>query len=629
MGAISQLVLRVPTWCRWGFFASVIGSWVCAFGVASSSIGVAFEQRLSDWIWAQFAQIEPESRFVFVDIDERSLATTGAWPWPRQTFARLIQELQAAGASQITIDGLFPDSREGDQELARVFANTPQPKAAITFALPGNEQVRSGVLPVSFGSQLCDANLFPNAVGFLGNSPSLRVGGGHISPRVDRDGVIRATPAFICFEGQAYPSLALDAFLSALDIPASAVEVERGDGLTGSLSLELDPGMRIPLSPNGDLVIPFYSRSDSFNRISATDVLNGKATLDGQWVVIGSSAVGLSDRVATPLAPLEAGALVHLRLLSGLLDERLPRTVPLVGSAFWFAAILLAIGLGILAITQRLRWWMVPLGVVSYAIVSNLLSGWLRFNMHWLVELIGPNSMVLFAGVASTAVAFVQYRVERAELIGRLGAYLPLEVATRVADGQSVGSVDMSRRQAVLMTVDLRNFDRWAERLESQLSAAVLHHYVCSVSDRIKQHGGVVLQVSGCRIRATWPLSYDASQIVNLTKRLIAEVDNSFPDIETDSELPPMGLGIGIEQGDVLMGTYGSETSRGFSLLGDVALMVQGLVRMTVDLSTPCLMGPEFASRVSAPDKGSLGVFLLEETTSPRELFEIPTENLH
>ena len=179
------------------------------------------------------------------------------------------------------------------------------------------------------------------------------------------------------------------------------------------------------------------------------------------------------------------------------------------------------------------------------------------------------------------------------------------------------------------MTVDLRNFDRWAERLESQLSAAVLHHYVCSVSDRIKQHGGVVLQVSGCRIRATWPLSYDASQIVNLTKRLIAEVDNSFPDIETDSELPPMGLGIGIEQGDVLMGTYGSETSRGFSLLGDVALMVQGLVRMTVDLSTPCLMGPEFASRVSAPDKGSLGVFLLEETTSPRELFEIPTENLH
>ena len=87
-----------------------------------------------------------------------------------------------------------------------------------------------------------------------------------------------------------------------------------------------------------------------------------------------------------------------------------------------------------------------------------------------------------------------------------------------------------------------------------------------------------------------------------------------------------MGLAIGIEQGDVLMGTYGSSTSRGFSLLGDVALMVQGLVRMTGELSCPCLMGPEFAKRLEAGQKASLGVFLLEESSVPRELFELPTE---
>jgi hypothetical protein len=72
------------------------------------------------------------------------------------------------------------------------------------------------------------------------------------------------------------------------------------------------------------------------------------------------------------------------------------------------------------------------------------------------------------------------------------------------------------------------------------------------------------------------------------------------------------------------MGTYGSETSRGFSLLGDVALLVQGLVRMTSELSAPCLMGPDFASRLQPEDKQSLGTFLLEESAIPRELFELP-----
>ena len=86
-------------------------------------------------------------------------------------------------------------------------------------------------------------------------------------------------------------------------------------------------------------------------------------------------------------------------------------------------------------------------------------------------------------------------------------------------------------------------------------------------------------------------------------------------------------LAIGIEQGELLMGTYGSESSRGFSLLGEVALLVQGLVRMTSEVSAPCLIGPEFASRLEATSKVSLGTFLLEESSVPRELFEPIFEN--
>jgi len=71
------------------------------------------------------------------------------------------------------------------------------------------------------------------------------------------------------------------------------------------------------------------------------------------------------------------------------------------------------------------------------------------------------------------------------------------------------------------------------------------------------------------------------------------------------------------------MGTYGSDAARGFSVLGSAAGTVQGLLRMTGELSSPCLMGPVFAARVGRSVSDSIGIFLLEESATPKELFAL------
>jgi len=612
---------------RWVSVGLVAVSWLLGLLFAIASVGQSFDQRLSDWVWRLSDDSGADSRFVFVDIDERALAEIGSWPWSRNQLAELIGALQDRGASEITIDAIFPDDRVGDSELTSVLLQEPSPVGAITFALPGNETVQTGVLPTPIGSDLCQRSIFPQAIGFLGNAPALQLSAGHITPRVDSDGVVRAMPAFICYEGDAYPALALTSFLEATGLIDEPLRLESGSWFGSMVTLHVGDVLQVPLTLDGHLVVPFDGQASQFSRVSASDVLAGSNLPTGRWVVIGSSAVGLSDRVATPLAPLEAGALIHMRLLRGLLDQRLPSQVPIASASVWLGALLISVLLGITASMGGLRWWIAPLAVVGFILAAVSGSVWLRDSVLIMLPLAGPIGTVVVAGIGATTIAFIQYRVERSELIQRLGAYLPVEVAARIADGQTVGSVDMNRRSAVLVTVDLRNFDRWAERLEAKLSAAVLHHYVCSVSDRIQQHGGTVLQVSGCRVRAVWDLSHRPQEIMDLLYVLLVEVDGSFPDVELDPELPPMGLAIGVEQGDVLMGTYGSESSRGFSLLGDVALLVQGLVRMTSELSAPCLIGPVFASRLESKVTVSLGTFLLEESSVPRELFEPVFEN--
>lgn len=594
-----------------------IGLLVFSGWFASTPLGQSLERSIDNWHWRLGAVMQPESRFVLVDIDERSLAIEGGWPWSRSRIADLVQALQTAGAAEITMDMMLPDAKPGDDALAERLLMTPQPVAAVTFALPGNEEVFTGSLPKSAYSDLCRLGLFPEAIGYIGQSETLRFGVGHIVPRVEPDGVLRETPAFVCFEGQAYPALSLKAFLNASGLGESIV-VSRRD----QINLVIDDVVRIPLSDEGGIRIPYQRESASFERVSASDVLAGIVDFDGQWVVIGSSAVGLSDRVSTPLSPLETGALAHIRLLRALLDQQFP-TFALVGQAMmWLASAVIAGGLLVLSLVRQLRWWIAPVAVLASGGLLLGLAGILQASHLVLVGLVGPLTTLVSGGVVATAFAFFQFRADQVALVGRLAAYLPNDVAGRIARGAGLGAVDMHARSGILMSLDLRNFDRWAEHLESNLTAALLHHYITLVSDRVRAGGGQVLQVNGARVRVLWTEASDPERVLQTADALLLDVEHVFPNVELDPALPPMALMVGVEAGPMLLGTYGSEASRGFTLLGDTPRVAQALVRMSTELSTPCVLGPEFAKALPSERLRSLGVFLLEESATPRELFE-------
>ena len=47
---------------------------------------------------------EPTGNIVLVDIDAKSIAAEGRWPWPRRIHAELVDGLRALGASEIAFD---------------------------------------------------------------------------------------------------------------------------------------------------------------------------------------------------------------------------------------------------------------------------------------------------------------------------------------------------------------------------------------------------------------------------------------------------------------------------------------------------------------------------------------------
>ena len=261
-----------------------------------------------EWLRDNFVRIAakgiPESRLTVVDIDEQSLAEAGPWPWPRSRIAEFVESLiEDYGAKRVALDMVLPSpaDQKGDEELARLSRSG---KLVLAEALdyvrrpaPLDTGVLSGGYPVH--------GPMPEALGYIANHAGLGDAvAGNIGFMPDRDGVLRHLPLWTSFRGRAYPTLAL--------------------ALCCAQSPPVLPSERIP-----------YSRSwSSYTVVPVSDILNLRAPLSrisGRLVLVGSSALGLSDRVSTPLSSSTAGVMVHAAELSTLLDAReglLPRPWP-------------------------------------------------------------------------------------------------------------------------------------------------------------------------------------------------------------------------------------------------------------------------------------------------------------
>ena len=78
-----------------------------------------FQLRVAD-SYFRIAPPQPSSPVLLVLVDDQSLREYGRWPWSRSTVARLVRQLDRAGAQVIGLDILFaePQSSVADAQLA-------------------------------------------------------------------------------------------------------------------------------------------------------------------------------------------------------------------------------------------------------------------------------------------------------------------------------------------------------------------------------------------------------------------------------------------------------------------------------------------------------------------------------
>jgi len=359
----------------------------------------------------------PRSRVILVTIDDQSLQRIGRWPWSRTLLAKLIDNLNRAGASVIGVDVLLsePQDPAADKVLQAALAAS---RAVIVDKVAAFEDGPRWVEPIPQFTQVAAAV-------------------GHAQAPLDVDSVCRTYPA---------RELTLDGSRWAF-----GVEVARQHDPVRTAAFLQAYG--IPSTDNASTIIaakpvliPIAYRRDGFDAISAQTALESSdlPSVKNRPVLVGFGTTEIGDRLNTPLHPEfpTPGVEVNAQIVDAVLTGRILLEIP-----FWAKALVLfATCLAAVLVFRRWRGSaalvaLIAFGAATYAVALAMFV--------WGARILPAGPMMLSVLVAPLLVYTADFiRVERSvtqQLLG-LRSWLSL----RGKDGAVRDRTDLSWRLELL-----------------------------------------------------------------------------------------------------------------------------------------------------------------------------------
>jgi len=594
-----------------------------------------WSERITSYTWSVSDSAIQEKRIVVVDIDEKSVQQLGAWPWPRDRVAQLLTALDAQGVNLKVIDILFDGPQNQDPVLAQALQQGAPSVIAQLFSLQSEPLVRtgqlSGALPASdLLGQACPSQSTA-AFGHLSPASSLlqsQQAVGHITPIIAPDGAVRQVPALVCHQGQAYPALVVSALAAAT---GAHPQLKQHTDLWNKQTVLEVGGFELPLNSKGQLTVSYQVPRAGFLSVSAVDVIQGTVPpglLKGAWALVGSTAMGAGDAVPTPQGGAVGGIEVHAQLMAAALDARTPYTPTWASLWPWLGGLL-----SLFILFASLYTWRMATAITVP--LAALLSVGTLFAVHAYALLVHAQLLhwgtpAIFAVLSALLVLSadtLRVRLERERLFVNLASYLPAQAAQKVAFQEPTAQVQAQRQDATVMIIDVRNFSSYCEGRTPEDTATVLHHFYTTVERIVTQHGGVVEQMVGDSIMAVWngssPCPEHARQALGSAEQVWREALAQLPRVATRLT-PPLDIGVGIETGPVMVGSFGPAHRRVHAVLGEPVTIAARLESLTAELAYPILLGPEVVRCAANSKPEPLGEFLLDGLTTSHQIYRLP-----
>jgi len=579
------------------FWLSTALIFACTFALGNLASRL-FEKKIYDQKVRWFSRPCP-APVILVEIDQESIDFYNrnfqtAWPWPRSFYARAVDFLTAAGAKAVAIDMIFSEPSlyggEDDEWLAASMKKSGRVFMPLFFlgqAGPGADLERFALAAAPALSRL------PSREGkVLEPLPSLRAalrGAGNAQAAPDRDRIYRRLQHFIVRGGRVYPSLSL------------------------ALALFADPRLslaEIPFAADGGLNLYFY-QPRSYRRYSISELIQSQvrqeagetavlppAAFKDKIVVIGATAQALLDNRSTPVNAIGSGFELHAAALSNLLERDFIRVAdPRLQWLLVLAAILL-LNLFLSRIKAIQVQLLAALGIVLLALAGNLLLFRLGSDLDFIPLFIG---LVAASGYDAYN-RYQRVRREKKFIQNAFKNYLSDSLLAEVMKNPGALNLGGEKKLVTIFFSDLAGFTTLSEKLPAEEVVHILNTYLERMTSVIMESDGFVNKFEGDAIMAFWgaPLASErqAAQAMGAALRCQEEL-LALNDDFAKNGLPRLGMRIGINSGEVIVGNIGSRKRFEYTVIGDAVNLASRLEGINKQYRTAIICG-DLAGRMAA-----------------------------
>ena len=629
--------LLTPTPFKAGLAAVLLSCLLfTSFGADKPALLQALDNQLTSAMFRWRGAELPRHPIVIVDIDEKSLARIGQWPWSRDTVARLVEQISRQGAKVIGLDMMFIEPDRTSPK--NFFQRYPQIGAGLAKLLPGldhDQQLGDALAesasvlgyamltqhdglkdPAALPFPSANLQLAAEGVGFdrltlipayraTANHPAIAqaLSEGFLNFFPESSGAVHKVPLLISLDGIPYPSLALE--VARIALGEQALKVHPAPAAAGEKLglLGVSIGERfVPTDDLGQMSVNFRGPWRTFNYLSASDLLEAPhAELQGAVVLIGTSAAGLLDLQTTPLSRTIPGVEIHANIVDNLLaadplKHDIFTEIGITLTLIVVGGILLSL---LLARTGPLVGAFGALIILLAAVSGNYL---LLFKNGSIVGLTYPLVTILLIWLLVTLANYLLVERQKQFVQGAFRHYLAPQVVEQLLQNPQQLSLAGEEKVLTVMFSDIRNFTSISEAMDSVALADFMNRYLTEMSRLIMAERGLIDKFIGDAVMAIWgaPLDDDehALQAVKCALRMKEQTARLRRQWLAEG-LPEINIGIGLNSGPMRVGNFGSEQLFDYTVIGDQVNLASRLEGLNKIYGTTILLSEQTRNQLA------------------------------
>lgn len=524
-----------------------------------------------------------------VNIDEKSLEQYGQWPFPRDVYGNIIKDLYNHKAGLVVFNVLMPEpDRNGkDAVLVEVMKNYP----VVLSNVPAQQTKNEPRVPGSAVLGPEHLNTIVRYPGMIANIPSLEnsaVGVGTTNTFPEIDGVNRRLPLIVSVDGKLYPNLVMETLRVATN--NSTFQVKLNANGVEKMRLPGDIGI-IDTDSLGRIWIDWSQKNQSVS------LSNLPEDFKGSIVIVGTSAAGIGNPVATAIGPVWPQDL-QAAVIGTMINKVNIKRPDWAEGAEVISLVILSLLLLILS-----RWVYVGIvtGVIMIIAIAPLFS-YFYINNLWLLDatliIVGLVLVMLHA----YGIKFISEYLQKQQIKKQFEHYLEPKMVKRLQDNPELLKLGGETKELTFLFCDIRGFTPISEKYQSnpQGLTVVINKFLTPMTEIIMKNEGTIDKYMGDCIMAFWNAPLDCQNHKEMAVKTALEMIDKLEELNDSGEFgDKLNIGIGINSGKAVVGNMGSNQRFDYSVLGDAVNLASRLEGVSKNYDATLVIGEDTYKDIS------------------------------